>query len=179
MQSFRLSFLSLLFLCTITFIACDKDEDNPILLGTNVTVRNTLQVAADPSVGGTGGAEVPIEAILGIAEGALEITTTVGSGVEYQDYLDGLYDINVSETSVTFTLVAPANHPFYGAFFRTIEPNTFDRYYFSLADNHNINSSSSSDASAALTVLSDNEFVVTIGEGFSFNPGSTFTISLD
>ena len=159
------------------FSSCTKD--NPILTGATVSVSNTLETATDPSMGGTGGVETPIETILGVPAGSLTATATVSEGIEFKDYLEGLYDIDLSENEITFTLVAASDHPFYSAFFRTIEPGTFDRYYLEFTDTHNIESWSSTDGATSLSILSDNEILVTIGEGFSFNPGSTFTISLN
>jgi hypothetical protein len=171
--------LGCLLLTSLFLSSCNKDEDNPSLLTSEVTVRNTLQTAADPSMGGTGGVETPIETVFGLPEGALVVTTTVGNGAEYQGYLDGLYDIELSDEEISYNLVAPADHPVYSNFFRTIEANTFDRYYFTFDRNHNISSGSSNNSSVSLTIISDTEIMVQIGEGFNFNPGSSFTINLN
>lgn len=168
-----------LLLTSLFLTSCDKDDENPSLLTSEVTVRNTLQTAADPSMGGTGGVETPIETVFGLPEGALVVTTTIDSGVEYQGYLDGLYDIDLSDEEISYNLVAPADHPVYSNFFRTIEANTFDRYYFTFDRKHNINSGSSSNSSVSLSIISDTEIMVQISEGFNFNPGSSFTINLN
>ncbi|MFK7970055.1 MAG: hypothetical protein AB8F95_06790 [Bacteroidia bacterium] len=167
-----------LFALAFLFTSCDK-EPIPILIDSEITISNTLQTAADPTMGGTGGAELPIETILGVPAGTFIITKTVSDGIEFDDYLEGLYDINVSENQITYNLVAPADHPIYSAFFRTIEANTFDRYYFKFADTHNITSATSDNASVSLTIVSDSEILIEITEGFDFNPGSSFTISLN
>ncbi|MEL7421771.1 MAG: hypothetical protein AAFN81_02215 [Bacteroidota bacterium] len=162
-------------------VSCWDDDDNnpvPVEIGTDVTVRNTLQTAADPSQGGTGGAEVAIEDIIGVPAGTFELSATVSDGIEFDNYLNNLYDIDISTDAITFTLVAEANDPFYSAFFRTIEAGTFDRYYLTFTGGHNINGSSSDNAAASLNINSTEEVVV-IGEGWDFNPGSTFTISLN
>ncbi|MFK8102150.1 MAG: hypothetical protein AB8G15_06495 [Saprospiraceae bacterium] len=171
--------LLLFFLISTSFYltSCDKEEENPTLLCSKVTVSNTLQTAADPNLGGTGGVETPIETIFGLPAGALTITATVGNGLEYKDYLDGLYDINLSENQISYNLVAPADHPVYSNFFRTIESNTFDRYYFKFDRNHNISSGTSNNPSVSFSVISDSEFLVQIGEGFDFNPGVSFIIN--
>ncbi|MEO0471124.1 MAG: hypothetical protein AAF206_15965 [Bacteroidota bacterium] len=170
-----LRFFSALFVALL-FTACSKDAIEP---GISVTVVNTLQTAADPSQGGTGGVETPIEAIFGVPAGSLSATATVGDGIEFDNYLSNLYDIDISAESIRFDLVAAANDPFYGAFFRTIEAGTFDRYYLTFSEDHNIKEASSDNASVSLRIISDNEVVVEVSEGFSFNPGSTFTITLD
>ena len=144
-----------------------------------MTVSNTLETAADPSNGGTGGVETPIEAIFGLPDGTFTLSTTVGSGVEFAGYLDGLYDIDLSEDQITYELVADPDHPVYSNFYRTIEANTFDRYYFEFAEAHNIDSATPDNSSVNVRILSDTRIVVEIGEGFSFNPGSAFVIDLN
>lgn len=166
----------------MTFVSCNDDDDNtitPISNGAQVEIRNTLQTSADPAQGGTGGAELPIETILGAPDGTYNLSATVSKTIEFIDYLEGLYDIDLSENTATFTLVAEANDPIYSSFFRTIEAGTFDRYYLTFPNGHNISSSSSTDSTATIQILSPNEIVVVISEGWNFNPGSTFTITLN
>ncbi|MCI4669596.1 MAG: hypothetical protein MRZ79_15785 [Bacteroidia bacterium] len=152
---------------------------SPLSLETNVSVRNTLQTAADPSAGGTGGAELPIETIFGAPAGTYELTSTIEEGIEFDNYLEGLYDIDLSKKEISFELVADADNDIYKNFYRTLEAGTFDRYYFTFADGHNVSEGNSSNSSVSLQVISEKELVVVIGEGFSFNPGSSFTIELD
>jgi len=168
----------LLFLSVGILFALTSCSD-PIKTGTNVTVRNTLQTAADPSQGGTSGVETPVEVILGVPDGTFILSAEIGDGIEFDNYLSGLYDIDLSAEAITFTLVAAADDPIYSNFFRTIEPGTFDRYYFTFDDNHKIESGSSSNGSVALNIVSDSEVMVQISEGFDFNPGTTFTINLE
>ena len=162
------------------FLSCVRETVvPPIQLDAQVTVNNTLQTAADPSMGGTGGVETPIETIFGLPAGTFELSTTVKNGVEFAGYLDGLYDIDLSENQIVYTLVAPPTHPTYSNFYRTIEASTFDRYYFVFAEPHNIESATSNNSSVNLNIRSATEIVVEIGEGFDFNPGTTFTIDLN
>lgn len=59
-------FLLFGLLTLLSFVACDDDDDQrPLTANAAVEISNTLQTAADPSMGGTGGAELPIETILG------------------------------------------------------------------------------------------------------------------
>ncbi|MFK8008356.1 MAG: hypothetical protein AB8H03_18505 [Saprospiraceae bacterium] len=178
MYKTSLSFIGFLFVILL-LSSCKDDDNDPILLDSQVKISNTLQTAADPSMGGTGGIETPIEVILGVPAGTFEISTTVNSAIEFNDYLDGLYDIDLSENQISYNLVAPADHPIYANFFRTIEANTFDRYYFKFTENHNIESSTSNNSSVSLTIISSDEVLVEIGEGFNFNPGSSFIIDLN
>lgn len=182
-------FIKALFLgLAIGFTACDDDDDeetkmpptieSPISLGDSVMVRNTLQTAADPADGGTGGAELPIEVIFAAPEGAFFADAIISDDIEFDEYLDGLYDIDLSENSIQFNLVAPANDPIYSGFFRVIETGTFDRYYLTFNEDHNIESFQTSDPAVNLRIESTNQIVVEIGEGWNFNPGSSFTITL-
>jgi hypothetical protein len=90
-----------------------------------------------------------------------------------------LYDIDIDENSISFELVAAADDPTYSAFFRTLEANTTDRYYLTFEDAQNVESFTSDNTSVNLRIDSDRILVVEIGEGFSFNPRSKFTISLN
>jgi hypothetical protein len=165
---------------SLAFASCNKDDETtPIQLDSQITVSNTLQTAAAPIMGGTGGIETPIETIFGLPEGTYTISTAISNGIEFQGYLDGLYDIDLSENQITYSLVAAPDHPIYANFYRTIEANTFDRYYFEFQEAHNITSATSSNSSVNLNILSDNRIVIEIGEGFDFNPGTTFTINLN
>ncbi len=182
----QLMITAMLAMSIVTMVSCSDDDSStptlpasPIAAGSTVEIRNTLQIAADPSAGGTGGAELPIETVFSAPAGTFELSATVGSAIEFDNYLDTLYDINISEASISFDLVAAADHSVYQAFFRTIEAGTFDRYYLTFPKGHNITSSTSSNTSASLSIINDKEVVVAIGEGWSFNPGSTFTITLN
>ena len=171
-----MKYISLFSACLILLLSsCNKDS---IIPGSSVTVTNTLELAAEPANGGTGGVETPVETILGVPAGTFVLTAEVGDGIEFDDYLSGLYDIDLSENAVTFTLVAQADDPIYSGFFRTIEAGTFDRYYFRFDQDQKIKSFSSNNSSVTLNTIADNEFMVQISEGFSFNPGTTFTITL-
>lgn len=179
MKSLNLLIALGIFLIGALFTSCSDDDETPITLGTNVTVTNTLETAADPSVGGTGGVETPIETIFGLEANALAATATLSTAKEFPAYLAGLYDIDLDEDEITFTLVAAADDPTYSSFFRTLEAGTYDRYYFKFDEDQNISSGSSNSNFVSLNVVSDNEVYVEIGEGFNFQPNETFTITLD
>ena len=157
----------------LSFSSC-SDDDNPITLGSNVTVTNTFQSTAF-----TMDAELAIEDLFQVDAGSLAATATVGAGLEFDNYLLNLYDINIDESSITFTCVAQTNDPNYGSLFRVLEPATFDRYYFTFNDGQNVNGSTSSNSSVNLRIDSDNVLVVEIGEGYDFKTGQNFTITLN
>lgn len=168
--------LLLISIFSVGFLtSCNDDDDKtPINAGASVTVTNTLQADAT-----TNGVETTIEDLFMMAEGALAATATISEAVEFPGYLLGLYDINIDENTISFELVAPIDDPTYSSFYRTLEAGTTDRYYLTFTEAQNVKSFSSSNSSVSLRLDSDKVLVVEIGEGFSFNPGSAFTITLN
>lgn len=168
-----LKFTYLLLAVLITMNACKKDDD-PISKGSSVTVTNTFQSTAF-----TMDAELAIEDLFMQPAGALAATATVDSGLEFDNYLLNLYDIDIDENSIVFTCVAELDDPNYGTLFRVLEPATFDRYYFTFDEAQNVSGSSSSNSSVSLRIDSERVLVVEIGEGYDFKPGQNFTITLN
>ena len=168
--------LSGLLFSVIAFTACGDDDDMsvPVALGSSVTVTNTFQSTAF-----TNGDELAIEALFQVPEGSLAATANVGTAVEFPAYLLGLYDIDIDEKSISFELVAQAGDPTYGDLFRTLEAGTVDRYYLTFGEDQKVNDFSSNDPNVNLRIDSDRVLVVEIGEGFDFNPGASFTITLN
>lgn len=160
-------------LLLVTITACNKDDKQPIIIGSNVTVTNTFQSTAF-----TYDMEEAIEDLFAVPAGSLAATGIVGTGVEFPAYLLNLYDIDLDKNSITFDLVAEAGDPTYGDLFRTLEPNTYDRYYLTFDEDQNVEGFSSSNSSVNLRIDSERVLVVEIGEGFEFQPGASFTISL-
>lgn len=168
----RLSYLTAgLLFSLLTFTACS--DDDPITSGSSVTVTNTFQSTAF-----TMDAELAIEDLFMAPAGSLAATATVGDGLEFDNYLLNLYDINIDESSITFTCVAAEDDPNYGTLFRILEPATFDRYYFTFAEDQNVSSGTVSNSSVDLRIDSDKVLVVEIGAGYDFKPGQSFTVSL-
>lgn len=153
--------------------ACGQPNE-VIPTGVELRVRNSFQSAAPPAMGGTGGAEVPIEALLSLPDGAGTISATVAHGsVEIPSYL-GFYAIDAESRSLRFSSVT-SSEPFPG-FFRTIEAGTFDRYYVTFQPSLAIQSAESSDPAVRAEVRSDG-LLVTVGEGYNTR-GAGFTITL-
>lgn len=178
MQLSKLNYLvfGLLF-SLLTLTSCDKDDDGvtlPIAPGSSVTVSNTFQSTAF-----TGGAEQAIEDLFQVPAGSLAATANVGAAVEFPAYLLNLYDIDISENDIKFTVVAQSDDPTYGGLFRILEADTYDRYYLTFNAAQNVNEATSSNASVKLRIDSDKVLVVEIGEGYDFKPGQSFTISLN
>ena len=165
--------------------SCDDDDAIiPIAEGVNITVRNTLEETGTP--------ESVYAALFGLSEDALDITAPLSnSALEFPNTLavdlsagggpvvNGLYDIDFTENSIEFTLLPVDGDPFWDSNFRVLEAGTFDRYYFTLSSAHEISNFESSDSSVNLRIDSDQVIVVEIGEGFNFNPGAAFSITLE
>ncbi len=145
----------------------------PIAYDETVIVNNTFQSDAT-----TGGEELPIEEIFGLDANAFAQAAIIRDKVEYIGYLNGLYDIDLDPECISFALVAEADDPTYGPFFRILEEGTVDRYYFNFPEGHNISGAVASNGSTRLVVLSSTEIVVEIGEGFDFSPGAAFKFDL-
>ncbi len=174
MKFFQLSFVAASVFMMLTMVSCDKDSRYPIIPDSSVTIANTIQSDAL-----TGGVETPIEAVFGVDENSLQATASISEDVEFPAYLLGLYDVDMDRRRISFELVAAADDPTYSDFFRTLEAGTTDRYYLTFADGHNVDSFESDNSSVNLRIDSENVLVVEIGEGFNFNPGSSFTIDLE
>lgn len=166
-----------MFLAGILITSCNSIVDEiqmPIKSGTSVTVTNTFTGTAQ-----TNGVETTIEDFFGQPAGSLAASASVSTAVEFSAYLLGLYDIDISTDRIDFVLVAAADDPTYMDFFRTLEAGTTDRYYLTFDEAHEIDSFTSNDPSVTLRIDSNSIIVIEIGEGFSFNPGSSFSITLN
>lgn len=153
------------------FTSCDDSDDkesvDPISAGSAVQVRNTFeseQFSAFP------GFEIYVnEAPFGDT-----LTSTTGTGLEFEKYL-GLYDINIGSNTINYELtdIAPENITF-----RTIEAGTFDRYYIKFGSAQAFKTASVDDEFVSVSILSDTEIKVEIGEGYNFMAGHSFMITL-
>lgn len=155
------------------FISCDSDDD-PITLGTGVTVTNTFQ-----SIAFTNGSEEAIEELFQVPEGSLAASSAVSSAVEFSAYLLNLYDIDIAEDRISFEVVAMEGDPTYGDLFRILEEGTTDRYYLTFDEDQNVSGFTVNNAAVNLRIDSDRVLVVEIGEGYDFKPGQSFVINLN
>ncbi|MFK7806670.1 MAG: hypothetical protein AB8F74_02610 [Saprospiraceae bacterium] len=168
-------FLGLLFsIASLSSCSDDDDSSTPITLDSSVTVTNTFQSTAF-----TSGAEQAIEDLFQVPAGSLAATADLSTAVEFPAYLLNLYDIDIDENSISFEVVAQADDPNYGALFRVLEADTYDRYYFTFAEEQDVDGFSSSNSAVNLRIDSDKVLVVEIGEGYDFKPGQSFTITLN
>ncbi|WP_405205379.1 hypothetical protein [Aquimarina sp. LLG6339-5] len=172
-----ITYFLILSLVFTSLISCDSDDDNtpsPITAGISVTVANTFQ-----STTITNGVETAIEDLFMQPAGSLEATATIENAIEFPAYLLGLYDIDIDQNTISFELVAQTGDATYGDLFRTLETGTFDRYYFTFDEPQNVSGFTSDNDSVSLRIDSNSVLVVEIGAGFNFNPGASFTITLN
>ena len=157
----------------------------PLNEGNNIVLRNTLQ---DP-----GEAEATYASLFGQADDAFdEMGTFSNSSVEFPTALaqpssasglpfdiSGLYSIDLTSSSIEFTVLPDENDPFWTGVYGLFPAGKFDRYYLTFAAPHNITSAASNHGSVALKILSETEVVVEISEGYDLQPGVSFFISLN
>lgn len=184
-SKFNLFTLAILAL-VVTLSSCKKKEEvtvTPLTEGNSVTVRNTYQ---DNTV-----EEISFASFLKLPVDGLDKTATVSNNtVEFENTLfvdltsgggpliNGLYDIDLKTNSITYTLLPKADDPFWSTNYRTLEAGVRDRYYMTFENPHNITGFTASDPAINLRIDSDKVIVVEVREGFVFQPGAAFTITL-
>lgn len=174
----------------LTFTSCKDDDDSTPALseGVNISLRNTLQNPNEAE--GTYAAlfmqpDDAFDEMSTISELAVEFPTALAqpaSATGLQFDVSGLYEINFDGSSISFKTIAAEDDPFWGGFaevFGTFPEGKFDRYYFTLSENHNIESFTSSNSNVNLRIDSDRIFVVEIGGGYELTAATSFTISLN
>lgn len=187
MKTIQLS--SIVLAGVLALSACsssDDDDDNgvdtgPLTEGVSITLRNTLE---------EGGPEGSFPGLFGLADDAYdEVATLSFAASEFPTALaqpgspagdiSGLYDINLSQSSIGFTALPAADDPFWSNIFGVFPAGKFDRYYLTFSEPHNISGSTSSNSSVQLRVDSANVVVVEISEDYDLNPGIAFVIDLE
>jgi len=175
----KILFIALLGI--LAFTACKDDEEEPLTEGVNITLRNTLQ---DP-----GEAEATYASLFGQPDdaydeqGTLSNTTSefptalAQSGTPAGD-ISGLYNIDFTENSISFTVLPNASDPFWSNVFGLFPNGKFDRYYFTFSEPHNITGFSSDNTNLNVRIDSDTVIVVELLEGYDVQPGVAFNITL-
>lgn len=165
----------------------DDDNDTaPVAMtgvlseGVSITMRNTLE---------EGGPEGPFPGLFGLADDAYDEVGAVSftesefptalaqAGTPVGD-IPGLYDIDFTADSISFTALPAADDPFWSNNFAVFPAGKFDRYYFTFAAPHGITSGTSANSSVALRIDSPTVAVVELSENYDFNAGIAFTIDL-
>jgi len=171
----------------LVFASCGDDDDvkTPLNEGLNITMRNTLQ---DP-----GETEVTYASLFGQADDAYdEFATLSNTTEEFPTALaqtgtpvgdiSGLYSIDLTENSISFTVLPELDDPFWGGFaeiFGVTPAGKTDRYYLTFSESHNISDFTTNGTGINLRLDSDNIVVVEVGEGFDVQPGASFIINLN
>ncbi|MEM6804739.1 MAG: nuclear transport factor 2 family protein, partial [Bacteroidota bacterium] len=151
---------------------------------TEIALRNTLQDPGQPEVTYTSlfnQADDAFDEFALLSNTEIEFATalaqdTSATGLPFN--INGLYEIDFTETSIDFRLLPDSSDTFWIQQFGVFPAGKFDRYYFTLSESHNISAFSSNNSSVSLRIDSDSVVVVEISEGYDFNPGISFSISL-
>ena len=171
-------------LCILAFSSCKEEEEEilPLTEGVNITLRNTLQ---DP-----GETEVTYPSLFGQADDAYDESATLSnSTAEFATALaqtgtpagdiNGLYNIDFTETEINFTVLPDNTDPFWVNVFGLFPAGKTDRYYFTFSEPHNITGFSSTNSSLNVRIDSDTVIVVELSEGYDLQPDVSFTVDLN
>lgn len=169
-------FLAVIALLSVfAFTSCNEDDASLIAEGNTVTMRNTYNDSHVP--------EISFSAYLDYA--------FMGSDVEFPEALkvqvegsedmlvSPLYSINFKENTIEYTLIPDADDVFWSTNYRTLEEGVVDRYYLTFSESHNVGSFTTNNPAINLRIDSDKLLVVEVGEGFVFQPGAAFSITLE
>ena len=154
----------------------------PLSEGIDITLRNTLQ---DP-----GEAEVTYPSLFGQADDAYdEFATLSNATIEFPTALaqtgtpagdiSGLYNIDLTENSIKFSVLPDNTDPFWTNVFGLFPAGKTDRYYFTFSQAHNITGFSSSESWINVRIDSDTVIVVELSEGYDLQPGVEFNVTLN
>jgi len=174
-------------LTTLGLSACSSNDDDAMLEtgilseGVTITLRNTLQ---------EGGPEGTFPALFGLPDDAYDETGTMSfAASEFPTALaqpgspagdiSGLYDIDLSANSISYTLLPSTDDPFWSNVFGVFPAGKFDRYYLTFSEPHGITNSTSTNSSVNLRIDSETVVVVEIAEGYDMNPPMSFSIRLE
>lgn len=177
----KILFLALLGIFSMS--SCGDDEDIlPLTEGVSITLKNTLQ---DPNE-----AEVTYPSLFGQADDAYdEFATLSNSTPEFATALaqagtpagdiNGLYNIDFTETGISFTVLPDDTDSFWVNVFGLFPAGKTDRYYFTFSEPHNITGFSSDNSSLNVRIDSNTVIVVELSEGYDLQPGVSFSITLN
>ncbi len=177
--------MTLFILGVLCFVVSTfAQSTTPLTEGTDITLRNTLQ---DPDA-----PEVTYASLFGQADDAFdEFATLSNTEIEFATALSqspetgapfpisGLYEIDLTESSVEFTALPDETDPFWVNVFGLFPEGKVDRYYLTFSEPHNITSAASNHTSVSVRVDSEMTIVVEIGAGYDLKPGVGFFISFN
>ncbi len=160
----------------------DGDKDGPLTVMTDVGMRNTLQDAGEP--------EVAYPALFGLADDAFdqfawisnedsEFPNALGVKDTPVGDINGLYDIDLTEDSINFEVIAAPDDPFWKDVFGLFPEGKFDRYYFTFEVPHNVTGFTSDNPNLNVRIDSENVLVVELSGGYDLQSGVSFSVNLE
>ncbi len=154
----------------------------PLVEGLEVTMRNTLQDPGEPEATYAslfGQPDDAFDEFATISNSASEFPTALAqTGTPIGD-INGLYDIDLAESSISFEVVAAADDPFWSNVFGLFPDGKVDRYYLTFSEPHNITGFSSDNPNLKLRIDSETVVVVELSGGYDLQPGVAFTVDLN
>ncbi len=179
----RLSLLAILPLAVLAACGSDDDGASEVLpIGADVTLRNTLQDPGQPETAYPSLFEQPEDAFdeFGtVSNTDTEFPTALAQPETPMGEISGLYEIDLTGNSISFSLLPTADNPFWSNVFEVHPEGKFDRYYLTFSEPHNIESFSSDNSSVNLRIDSPTVAVVELGAEYDMNPGTEFTIDVE
>lgn len=180
---------TVLALITLISITSCKDDDNapatPLNEGVTITMRNTLQDPGEEEATYAslfGQADDTYDEFASLSNTIEEFPTALAqSGTPVGD-ISGLYKIDLTENSISFTVIPELTDPFWGGFaeiFGVIPAGKTDRYYLTFSEAHNVTGFTTNGTGVNLRIDSSNVIVVEIGAGFDVQPDASFSITLE
>lgn len=185
MKTLKLKPLLLAILAVTVLSSCNDDDTVtlPLTEGMEITMRNSLQDPGEP--------ELTYPSLFGLADDAWDESATLSntssefptalsqgteSGAPFE--IGGLYDINLTETSIDFKVLPEASDPFWSGVFGLFPDGKYDRYYLTFSEPHNVSSFSSAETWVNIRIDSETVIVVELSEGYDLQPGVSFSITL-
>lgn len=172
--------IAMLLAALLALSACGSEAE-PLADVDDITLRNTLEEGGGPETAFPALFELPEDAFDEFAtfsSDSSEFPTALAQAETPLGPISGLYDIDFTNDSISFTLLPTADDPFWTNVFEVFPEGKFDRYYFTFDDEHGVESFRSNDDTVTLRIDSPTVLVVEISEGYDMNPGTAFTIDL-
>ncbi len=158
-------------------------EDNTGLPeGADITLRNTLQDSGEPEVTYPslfGQPDDAYDEFASLSNTEIEFATALAQAGTPAGDISGLYEIDLTESSIEFTVLPDETDPFWVNVFGLFPEGKVDRYYFTFSEPHNITHFSSDNPNLNLRIDSETVIVVELMEGYDLQPGVSFTVDLN
>ncbi|SED06709.1 hypothetical protein SAMN04489761_4163 [Tenacibaculum sp. MAR_2009_124] len=153
----------------------------PLNEGVDITMRNTLQDPGEPEVSYPslfGQPDDAYDEFATLSNSTSEFSTALAQNGTPAGDISGLYNINLTQNSISYTVLPEATDPFWSNVFGLFPAGKTDRYYFTFSQPHNVTGFSSNEEWINVRIDSDTVLVVELSEGYDLQPGVSFDISL-